>query len=170
MTYGLKYTIPFASLRGNKYRVEIEESGYSGEPVELTGAPEPLTVTIADDTFIYTPLRLSTGTVKVVGGTELQSLFATGWQQYRVTLVHIGETESVAWCGFVRPEEYTQDYSGGTQPLDIEVQSAVSVLEQISYKAAAADGKLGFVSLRSLIGRALTLAATAVCTFRTHSP
>ena len=159
MTYGLKYTIPFASLRGNKYRVEIEESGYSGEPVELTGAPEPLTVTIADDTFIYTPLRLSTGTVKVVGGTELQSLFATGWQQYRVTLVHIGETESVAWCGFVRPEEYTQDYSGGTQPLDIEVQSAVSVLEQISYKAAAADGKLGFVSLRSLIGRALTQAA-----------
>lgn len=160
MTYGLKYTIPFASLRGNRYRVEIEESGYSGTSVQLTGAPCPLTVSIADDAFIYSPLRLSTGTVQVVGGSELQSLFATGWQQYRVTLVHIdGETESVAWCGFVRPEEYTQDYSGGTQPLDIEVQSAVSVLEQISYKAAAADGKLGFVSLRSLIGRALTLAA-----------
>ena len=162
MSYAVKYTIPFASLRGRKYRVEIEESGYSGEPVELTGAPEPLTISINDDAFIYTPLRLSTGTVSVVGGEELRQLFATGWQQYRVTLVELASTNEpggVRWCGFVRPEEFTQDYSGGTQPLDIEVQSAVNVLEQIPYKVAGQDGKPGFVSLRSLIGRALTLAA-----------
>ena len=162
MSYAVKYTIPFASLRGRKYRVEIEESGYSGEPVELTGAPEPLTISINDDAFIYTPLRLSTGTVSVVGGEELRQLFATGWQQYRVTLVELASTNEpggVRWCGFVRPEEFTQDYSGGTQPLDIEAQSAVNVLEQIPYKVAGQDGKPGFVSLRSLIGRALTLAA-----------
>jgi len=161
MSYGLKYTIPFASLHGRKYRVEIEEDGYSGEVTELTGAPSAFTISIADDAFIYTPLRLSTGTISVVGEAELRQLFATGWQQYRVTLVEIDaqDNTSVAWCGFVRPEEYTQDYSGGTQPLDIEVQSAVNVLEQIPYKVAAQDGKPGFVSLRSLIGRALTLAA-----------
>lgn len=161
MSYGLKYTIPFASLHGRKYRVEIEESGYSGGVTELTGAPSAFTISIANDAFIYTPLRLSTGTISVVGEAELRQLFATGWQQYRVTLVEIDaqDNTSVAWCGFVRPEEYTQDYSGGIQPLDIEVQSAVNVLEQIPYKVAAQDGKPGFVSLRSLISRALTLAA-----------
>lgn len=140
--------------------MEIEESDYGGEATELTGAPSPLTVSIDNDTFIYKPLRLSTGTIHIVGGTELQALFATGWQQYRVTLIDVtAEVERAAWCGFVRPEEYTQDYSGGTLPLDIEVQSAVNVLEQVPYKAASADGKLEFVSLHSLIGRGLAAAA-----------
>lgn len=160
MSYATKYILPFASIHGRNYRVEIEADGYAGEAIELTGAPSPFTISIADDAFIYEPLRLSTGTISVVGGEELRQLFATGWQQYRVTLIEInGGSEIVTWCGFVRPEEFTQDYSGGTQSLDIEVQSAINVLEQIPYKVEAQDGKAGFVSLRSLISRALVLSA-----------
>lgn len=162
MAYGLRYVLPFQSTKRIDYRIEIELAGYTGTPTELTGTPSAITVTVNDDDFIYTPLRLSTATIEVVGGNELQKLFATGWQQYRVTLIRVvrngSETsELVLWCGFVRPEEYTQDYANERFSLDIEAQSAVSVLEQIKYEHQYADG-LKFVTVKSLIEVSLSAA------------
>ena len=37
MSYGLAYTLPFCSIDGRDYRVEIERDGYTGEAVELKG-------------------------------------------------------------------------------------------------------------------------------------
>lgn len=159
MAYGLIYTLPFSSLGRTAYRLEIEKEGYAGESKELTGTPAPFVVAINDSDFIYEPLRLSTATIGIVGGNELQRLFATGWQEYRVTLIRKTTvekvtTETVVWCGFVRPEEYTQDYSSELFSLDVEVQSAVSVLEQIKYETQNTDG-LKYVTVKSLIERAL---------------
>ena len=150
--------MPFSSIKKVAYRLEIELEGYTGEAAELLGTPEPFTVTINDDDFIYKPLRLSTATIGIVGGNELQRLFATGWQQFRVTLLRkAGAAQQVVWCGFVRPEEYTQDYANETFSLDVEAQSALQTLEQIKYTNQYADG-LRFVTLRSLMEKALAAA------------
>lgn len=147
MSYGLKYTIPFASLHGESCVVEIHKRGYQGAPTELIAGDSPFCVEVDDEGFIYAPLRLSTATLSVVGGDYLQELFSIDHSQHRVTLKRDGQT---AWCGFIAPEVYTQDYSEEVFAYEVECVSALSILEHIPF-ATQREGSFGFVSLWDLI-------------------
>ena len=150
MSYGLKYTIPFAALDDTPCTVQIEQEGYEGTSTELQAAAEPFTVEIGDEDFIYTPARFSTAKLRVVGSDYLQTLYTTGYRQHRVTLVRGGE---VAWCGFIKPEVYTQDYVDDVFELEVECVSALSVLEYIDY--AVQGERMQFVSFKSLLARCM---------------
>ena len=153
MSYGTIYTLPFRSRKEDVCLVEIQKEGYTGRGIELTGSGEtPFSVEIADDDFLYTPVRFSTAAIRVVGGDHLQSLYSTGYRQYRVIFKRAG---SVTWCGFIKPELYTQDYSGTIFELEIECISAMSVLEYIEYKQKSEEGK-GFVTLWELLTRCVS--------------
>ena len=153
MSYGTIYTLPFRSRKEDVCLVEIQKEGYTGRVIELTGSGEaPFSVEIADDDFLYTPVRFSTAAIRVVGGDHLQSLYSTGYRQYRVIFKRAG---SVTWCGFIKPELYTQDYSGTIFELEIECISAMSVLEYIEYKQKSEEGK-GFVTLWELLTRCVS--------------
>ena len=153
MSYGTIYTLPFRSRKEDVCLVEIQKEGYTGRVIELTGSGEaPFSVEIADDDFLYTPVRFSTAAIRVVGGDHLQSLYSTGYRQYRVMFKRAG---SVTWCGFIKPELYTQDYSGTIFELEIECISAMSVLEYIEYKQKSEEGK-GFVTLWELLTRCVS--------------
>lgn len=153
MSYKLIYTIPFASLKNEACVIEIEKEGYAGEPVELLGGNSPFTVSIDDTDFLYIPSRLSTANIRVVGNDYLQSLFSTAYQQYRVTFKRDG---AVIWCGFIKPELYTQDYSSDKFELEIECVSALSTLEYVKYKTISGDGTRAFVSLWELLKKCVT--------------
>lgn len=146
MSYGLIYTLPFKDIRQKLYTVKVEQEGYAGQAVELKGQPSPFTVTIDDEQFLYTPLRLSTATLHTFGSDYLQSLFSTDYRMNRVTL-YDGNTP--VWCGYVKPEVYTQDFRHVKFPLDIECYSAMSVLEFLDFKQQG-DTR-GFISLWDLI-------------------
>ena len=133
MSYRLIYTVPFASLENIPCVVEIEKENYFGEITELQGGSSPFTVDIADEDFLYIPTRFSTAKISIVGSDYLQSLFSTAYQQYRVTFKKNGV---VTWCGFIKPELYTQDYSSKTFELELECISAMSSLEFIDYEQA----------------------------------
>lgn len=133
MSYRLIYTVPFASLENIPCVVEIEKENYFGEITELQGGSSPFTVDIADEDFLYIPTRFSTAKISIVGSDYLQSLFSTAYQQYRVTFKKNGV---VTWCGFIKPELYTQDYSSKTFELELECMSAMSSLEFIDYEQA----------------------------------
>ena len=153
MSYGTIYTLPFRSRKEDVCLVEIQKEGYTGRVIELTGSGEaPFSVEIADDDFLYTPVRFSTAAIRGVGGDHLQSLYSTGYRQYRVIFKRAG---SVTWCGFIKPELYTQDYSGTIFELEIECISAMSVLEYIEYKQKSEEGK-GFVTLWELLTRCVS--------------
>lgn len=154
MSYRLIYTIPFASLRKETCVVEIEKEGYTGAPVELTGADSPFTVDIEDEEFLYTPTRFSTALIRIVGSDYLQTLFSTAYRQYRVTFKRSGV---VTWCGFVKPEIYTQDYASDIFELEIECMSALSVLEYVNYKSEV-EGKRKFVTLWDLVKKCVSSA------------
>lgn len=130
MSYGLIYTIPFASLEEVSYVVKIEKEGYDGESTELVAGANPFVVEISNEEFLYTPSRFSTATVEVVGSDYLSTLFSTDYRQFRVTLERNGVVE---WCGYIKPELYTQDYSSDLFSLELECISAMSVLEFIDY-------------------------------------
>lgn len=146
MSYGLIYTLPFASKDGKVYEVKIEREGYTGKVAELKGQTSPFTVTIDSEEFIYTPTRFSTATMAIFGGDYLQDLFSTDYRMHRITLYADGVA---VWCGFIKPELYTQDYSSDKFNLEINCYSAMSVLEFVEYKQAGEER--GFVSLWSLL-------------------
>lgn len=150
MSYGLIYTIPFASLDNVPCLVEIEKEDYTGVAIELVGGDRPFSVDIEDSDFLYTPTRFSTGKLSVVGSDYLQELFSTEYRKYRVTFKKNG---IINWCGFIKPELYTQPYSSEIFTLEIECISAMSVLEFIDYKVVG-EGK-SFISLWDLLKRCL---------------
>lgn len=149
MSYGLIYTIPFSSSLGKNYRVEIEKENYSGESFELVADESPFVVNCESDDFIYTPIRTSTATLNVFGNDYLQELYSTEYRQYRVILK---ESDKVLWCGFVKPEVYTQEYGDEDFTLSIECVSAIEVLDKLDYKNDNRD----FISLWDLIKYCLT--------------
>lgn len=155
MSYALIHTVPFATLDNVPCVVEIEKEDYTGKPKELTPAGDsPFTVDIEDEEFLYTPTRFSTATIRVVGSDYLQNLFSTGYQMYRVTLKVDG---LVTWCGFIKPELYTQDYTLKTFNLQLECMSAMSTLEFIDYKQVGESRT--FVSFWDLIKKCITSAS-----------
>lgn len=148
MSYGLIYTVPFADISNIPCVVEIEKEDYVGTTTELTAGSNPFVVKIDDEEFMYTPIRFSDATIRVVGGDSLQSLFATSYQEYRVTFKKNG---TVRWCGFIKPELYTQDYSSSIFELEIECLSGLSTLAYISYEKVNS----AFVSMKDLIKTAI---------------
>lgn len=150
MSYGLVYTLPFASKDGRAYEVKIEREGYTGESKELKGQTSPFIVTIDSEEFIYTPTRFSTATLAIFGGDYLQDLFSTDYRMHRITLYADGIT---VWCGFIKPELYTQEYSSDKFNLELNCYSAMSVLEYIEYKQAGEER--GFISLWELLKKCI---------------
>lgn len=154
VNYKTIYTLPFKSRKGVDYLIDIQKENYDGESFELTGSGEsPFSVEIESEDFLYTPIRFSTATIRVVGDDYLRQLYSTAYQQYRVTFKRNGV---VAWCGFIKPEVYSQDYSSGCFELEIECASAMSVLEFVNYKQLNTESKT-FVSLWSLIKECIAL-------------
>jgi hypothetical protein len=154
MTYREIYSISVPGLRGKDYTITIEKNEFAGAAKQLVGGEEPLTTSLADDDFMYTPLRFSTGKLNIVGGDEIQKLFATGYQEYRVT---VRKDDAVMWCGFIKPELYTQDYSTSTHEISIDLISALSTLEFVKYSQKDGAG-LQFVSLKYLLSKAIAAA------------
>lgn len=153
MSYGLIYTVPFATLDNIPCVVEIEKEDYVGASTELTAGANPFTIDIDSEEFLYTPTRFSTAKLQVVGSDYLQSLFSTAYKEFRVTLKKNGV---ITWCGFIKPELYTQDYTAKTFTLEIECISAMSVLEFIDYSIEGESKK--FVSLWNLLQRCISTA------------
>ena len=106
MSYGLIYTIPFATIYNISCVVEIEKENYSGEVTELKGGASPFTVDIADDEFLYVPIRFSTATIRIVGSDYLQSLFTTAYQEYRVVFKKNGINDNRQLTITVKEENY----------------------------------------------------------------
>lgn len=153
MSYGLIYTVPFATLDNIPCVVEIEKDGYEGAPTELTPGATPFIIDINSEEFLYIPTRFSTAKLQIVGSDYLQSLFSTAYREYRVTLIKDGV---ITWCGFIKPELYTQDYTSEKFILEIECMSAMSVLEFIDYTIEGENKD--FVSLWRLLQRCISTA------------
>ena len=153
MSYKLIYAIPFATIDDIPCVVEIEKEGYSGNSTDLIAAGSPFTVDIEENDFLYVPTRFSTATIRVVGEDYLQNLFSTAYQQYRVIFK---KNNIVSWCGFIKPEVYTQDYSSQKFELEIECMSAMSTLEFIDYEQIEENKR--FVSIWEILKKCISTA------------
>lgn len=153
MSYKTIYTISFKSIDNQLYTIDIQKKDYTGNARALTASGNsPFVCTIDDEKFIYTPTRLSTATIRIVGGDYLQDLYSVDYQQFKVNLLR---DRAVVWCGFIKPEVYTQEYASSVFELEIECVSAFSSLDNVPYSKKE-NGKLNFVSIFDLIKRAVS--------------
>jgi hypothetical protein len=142
MSYGLIYTIPFKSRLNNSFQINIEKDGYSGSSTELQGSGDEVFITDIDEPdndFRYYPIIASTAKIKLVGNDYLQGLYSNDYQEYRVTLY---KDSTIIWCGFIKPENYTQDYNSDLFELDIDCLSSINVLQYIKYVQQGDDEKI----------------------------
>lgn len=146
MIMGLRYRIPFKDYKNNDYVVEIYREDYTGEVTELTGAPSCFVVSGTDDDFVYTPVRTSSATIRVLESDLLLDLYSINNQYAPVKLMKNGVLE---WTGFIKPEQFTQPYQPTPQSVGVECISALATLENVEYKAFSV---IGNITLWRLIG------------------
>lgn len=143
---GLRYTIPFKDSENTDYLVQIFRGGYNGEAKELTGAVSCFVVSGTDDDFVYTPIRPSSATIKVLDSDLLLDLYSINNQYAPVRLLRNGILE---WTGYIRPEQFTQPYVPTAEVISVDCFCALSTLEKIEYKQI--NNLTGVVDLWTLI-------------------
>ena len=138
MAKNIRWQIPFESIQGVQYRVDIYDEG-EFTPVELTAGPTPfVTNEDASDDFFH-PVRTQTGTLQVCtqlpsgGMITLNDLLPENNISRPVRLVSIAtnNTETIEWQGFLSCEAYSQDYVGIPQILDIPVISVLEAMDSV---------------------------------------
>ena len=148
----LRYYIPFADNLGNKYRVEIYREDYAGEAKELTGAASCFVVSGTDEDFIYTPIRTSTATISVLDSDLLLDLYSINNQYAPVKLY---KNEVLEWTGYIKPEQFTQNYIPTVGRVSVECVCALATLENVVYKGNTNPETVTLWKLlKDLIGKA----------------
>ena len=149
---GLRYIVPFKDNRNTAYEVHIYRDGYTGEVKELTGAPSCFVVSGTDEDFMYTPVRTSTATLRVVDSELLTDLYSINNHYAPVKLYKNGVLE---WTGYIKPEQFTQPYVAAVQDVSVECVGAMSTLGNIAYKKETDSGYISlWALLKKLIGEA----------------
>lgn len=137
----LRWQIPFTSLAGTAYTVNIYDDSYSGSPTTLTGAPNTFETYEEDSEDIFTPLRGQSGYLRVIDtdGTLIDQIVPANNTSCLVYLMQ-GPT-SILWRGYLQARVYTQPWDAGAHILELPVRSLLSSLSDV-YPAEADAGKI----------------------------
>lgn len=139
MSKAVKWQIPFVStIEKTKYRIDIYADGYSGNPIQLLGGPQPFVTEENKSDGFFIPVRSQTGNIQVCtrkqDGTYLTLDEIQPWNNIDVPvrLVSInGNTEATVWQGFLSDEIYSQEYKGTPEVLSFPVNSMLQAMDSI---------------------------------------
>ena len=127
------YTGYFMSRRSEQWTVQVITDGGS-ESNSLTLAASPLTIEMDDNDDMLSPVRLTTGYLRVIGYNR--SLYPSRGSQIRITVAE-GHTSGTDWRGYIQPQAYDIDVV--THPSDvyeIPVECPLSALAHIDLPVA----------------------------------
>lgn len=136
MAKNIRWQIPFVSIQGVHYRVDIYDEG-KFTPIQLTAGPTPFVTNEDNSDDFFAPVRTQTGTLQVCtlkpggGYITLDELLPANNIARPVRMMNLDTTPSptIEWQGFLSCEAYSQDYTGIPQILDIPL---ISVLEAMA--------------------------------------
>lgn len=145
MAKQVRWRVPFASVNGTQYEVEIYDENWTGSPVVLTAGATPfVTDEDASDDF-FAPVRSQTGTLQVCtllpDGTmlRLEDILPDNNIARPVQLRRLDD-DVVEWQGFLSCEAYTQDYVGIPQVLDLSLISVLEAMDSVECDPAKLNG------------------------------
>ena len=161
MAKAVHWQIPFRSIEGINYRIDIYDEGFSGTPVQLTGAQNVLTTTEDTDSDFFAPVRAQSGLIRIINeGTELvEQLFPTDAMSRPVRVVRVVNSV-VEWQGFLNPEAYDQRYVGFPVELELPIVSTLGAMDaieinsgfNITFATILTHITCAFASLQSKVG------------------
>lgn len=141
MAKAIKWQIPFATndpTNPTQYRIDIYAEGYTGQPIQLLGGPQPFVTEEDKNTDFFTPVRSQTGAIQVCtklpnGGTlDINDLLPANNIDHPVRLVSIsGSTETIEWQGFMSCEAFSQDYTEVPEIFSLPVNSVLEAMKSM---------------------------------------
>lgn len=132
----VRWQVPFQSLEGINYVVNIYDWAYTGSITTLTGAPQPFVTQENDDSNIFLSVRSQTGYISIILDPSTNPSDATVLNDIlpindRARLVRLMQGSTVKWQGFLQCNMYTQPWEGSAHMIQLPVQSMVAALESI---------------------------------------
>lgn len=134
MAKNIRWQIPFVSIGGTHYRIDIYDEG-TFTPVTLTGGTNPFTTSEDDSDDYFAPIRTQSGTIEVCtlipdgNYITLDDLLPANNIARPVRLINRDNSDAIEWQGFLSCEAYDQDYTSIPQILQLPV---ISVLEAMA--------------------------------------
>lgn len=129
MAYGKKYILSLISDRGNDYRVEILQQGYTGAAVNKSfGTVPTLSIEEGDGRIKGSSLAFS---IQADAEGELSGLYTTNNKEYKVLLYR---NSTLYWQGYLLPELYSENYVD--PPFDVAVTATdqLATLKDVEYQ------------------------------------
>ena len=139
MEKAIKWQIPFASLSGTLYRIDIYAEGYSGDPIQLTAGETPFVTDEDSSEDFFAPIRTQTGSIQVCtrkpDGTmlTLEEILPANNIDYSVFVLSIASdnTETIEWQGFLSSEAYSQSYTAIPENITLPVISVLEAMKSV---------------------------------------
>lgn len=132
----IHWQIKFRSLRNNTlYTVNIYDSSYSGNPVQLKGGAQPFTTQESDDDDMFAPIRTHTGYLRIVDDGKDANGNAWNWKSLLpstdtdrpVTLTD--GSGNIVWQGFMQSQNFGGVLYGNPQEREFPIQCPLAILE-----------------------------------------
>lgn len=140
MDWNIRWQIPFVSVQGVHYRIDIYDDG-TFTPVQLTAGPTPFTTEEDASDDFFCPVRVQTGTVQICtqlpsgGMISIDDLLPKDNVSRPLILVNEDNSNAIEWQGFLSCEAYSQNYIGIPQILDLPIISVLEAMKsmELSY-------------------------------------
>ena len=158
MSKAIKWQIPFASLSGTLYRIDIYAEGYSGDPIQLTAGESPFVTEEDSSEDFFAPIRTQTGSIQVCtrkpDGTmlTLDEILPANNIDHPVRLINLSNSNAIEWQGFLSCEAYSQNYTAIPENLSLPV---ISVLEAMASVEVELKGEMAFRKVIAHIANAM---------------
>lgn len=149
MSKAVRWQVPFAAHDGTRYRVDIYDEGYTGNPVVLTAGETPFTTDEDDSDDFFAPVRTQTGTLQVCTDIEgsntplkLEDILPENNIAHPVRLLKYanGSYSVIEWQGFLSCEAYSQDYIGIPQNLDLPLIGVLEAMDSVQLDPTRSTG------------------------------
>jgi hypothetical protein len=160
MSYGVKYTIPYARRGGGLTTIDILKKSYSSTIYELTPDGVPLLIDYSGSADnIFSPSIGTGATISFLVTPLSMTEFFTNDPQLFIVNIYDGVSGStLKWQGFVSPEIYNENYSYSTDlnvPITIQCNDGMATLENILYLQSDGSYYTGTATLATIFGNIL---------------
>ena len=148
MSKAIKWQIPFASLSGTLYRIDIYAEGYSGDPIQLTAGESPFVTEEDSSEDFFAPIRTQTGSIQVCTRKPdctmltLDEILPANNIDHPVRLLNISDPSNpiIEWQGFLSCEAYSQNYTAIPENLTLSVISVLEAMDSVQLDQTHSTG------------------------------
>src|SRR5690606_6918235 len=128
-----KYFHAYCNSIGQVCRVSILQQDFVGPPQEVDAQPVPFRKTYENSSdFKFEPIRPSKASVSLLfgNGIDMEELWTADEREFKVEHYINGELD---WVGWVVPNGFAYEFTGGLYYAEIEAADGLSLLEDIPF-------------------------------------